>query len=278
MHIGVYNFATDYSMPIDELARALEERRFESLFLPEHTHIPASRRSPWAGGSELPKEYWHTLDPFVALAIAAAATTHLKLGTGICLVTERDPIVTAKSVATLDLLSKGRFLFGIGAGWNAEEMENHGTEFDSRFRLMSERVQAMKAIWTEEEASFHGDFVDFDSIWCHPKPYQKPHPPILLGGESQYTLQRIAEFCDGWFPRGRGGFDPVSKLDTLKALFEQAGRDISELSVTVFGARAEREVLDYYRAAGITRVLFVLPSAGREVILPKLDEYAALMS
>jgi probable F420-dependent oxidoreductase len=278
MHIGVYNFVTDYSMPIDELARALEERRFESLFLPEHTHIPASRRTPWPGGSELPKEYWHTLDPFVALMAAAAVTSNLKLGTGICLVTERDPIVTAKSVATLDLLSKGRFLFGIGAGWNVEEMENHGTEFDSRFRLMEERVKAMKAIWTEDAASFRGEFVDFDPIWCYPKPQQQPHPPILLGGESKYTLQRIAGFCNGWLPRGRGGFDPVSKLDTLKALFEEAGRDIGELTVTVFGARAEREVLDYYRAAGITRVLFGLPSAGRDVILPKLDEYAALMS
>ncbi len=204
MHIGAVIFATDYSIRIDELARALEERGFESLLLPEHTHIPASRRTPRPGGGELPKEYWHTHDPFVALSFAAAATTKLKLGTGICLLPQRDPIVTAKSVASLDMLSGGRFIFGLGGGWNVEEMENHGARYQTRFKLLRERVLAMKAIWTEDAAAFHGEMVDFDPVWAYPKPVQKPHPPILLGGESDYTLARVIEFCDGWLPRARG--------------------------------------------------------------------------
>src|SRR5437660_12877741 len=162
MHIGICMFATDYAIRADELARAAEERGFESLFVPEHTHIPAGRRTPFPGGGQLPKEYSHTFDPFVSLMAAAAATTRLKIGTGICLIIERDPITTAKEVASLDLLSGGRVLFGIGGGWNAEEMENHGTDFKSRFRLLRERVLAMKEIWTKEEAAFHGAFVNFD--------------------------------------------------------------------------------------------------------------------
>ena len=182
MKIGFYYFATDYSMPVVEAARALEQRGFESLFLPEHTHIPVSRRTPWPGGAPLPKEYSHTLDPFVGLAAAAAATTTLRLGTGVCLLTERDPIVTAKEVATLDLVSGGRFEFGIGAGWNVEEMENHGTRFDTRFRVMVDRIKAMQAIWTQDEATYRGEFTNFEAIWQWPKPVQKPHPPVLLGG------------------------------------------------------------------------------------------------
>ena len=211
MKIGFYYFATDYSMPVVEVARALEERGYESLFVPEHTHIPASRRTPWPGGAELPREYSHTLDPFVALAAAAAATRNLRLGTGICLLTERDPIVTAKEVATLDLISDGRFEFGIGAGWNVEEMANHGTAFDTRFRVMVDRAKAMQAIWTQDEAAYHGEFTSFEPIWSWPKPVQKPHPPILLGGETKYTLRRVMEFCDGWFPRGRAFADPGSR-------------------------------------------------------------------
>ena len=197
MHIGVYIFATDYSIRTDELARALEDRGFESLFLCEHTHIPTSRRTPWPAGGELPKEYSHTHDPFVALAFAAAATAKLKLGTAICLVPQRDPIVTAKSVASLDTLSGGRFVFGIGGGWNVEEMENHGAVYETRFKLLRERVLAMKALWTEEAAAFHGEFVDFDPVWAYPKPMQKPHPPVILGGETKHTLRRVVAFCDG---------------------------------------------------------------------------------
>ena len=218
MHTGVLMFATDYSIRIDELARETEARGFESLFVPEHTHIPTSRRSPFAGGAELPKEYWHTLDPFVGLMAAAAVTKNLKVGTGICLIPERDPIVTAKEVASLDLLSGGRFEFGIGGGWNIEEMENHGARYNTRFKLMRERILAMKALWTEEEAEYHGDMVNFDKVWSYPKPTQKPHPPIILGGETDYTLRRVVEFCDGWFPRpGRCtglGHDQMSSKST----------------------------------------------------------------
>jgi probable F420-dependent oxidoreductase len=277
MHVGLHMFATEYAIHVAELAREAERRGFESLLLPEHTHIPASRRSPWPGGPNLPQEYWHTHDPFVALAIAAAATTTLRLGTGICLVTERDPITTAKCVATLDVLSNGRVLFGIGGGWNAEEMENHGTEFKSRFALLRERVLAMKEIWTKEEARFHGRFVNFDPIWAYPKPAQRPHPPVLLGGESGYTLDRVVEFCDGWLPRGRGNFDLAAGMADLKARADKAGRDAKAISVSVFGASPDRAVLDRYAALGVTRVTFGLPSKDRETVLPLLDQYAKLI-
>jgi probable F420-dependent oxidoreductase len=277
MHVGLHMFATEYAIHIAELAREAERRGFESLFLPEHTHIPTSRRSPWPGGPDLPQEYWHTHDPFVALAIAAAATTTLKLATGICLIIERDPITTAKCVASLDVLSGGRFLFGIGGGWNAEEMENHGTEFKSRFALLRERVLAMKEIWTRDEAEFHGRFVNFDPIWAYPKPTQKPHPPVLLGGETAHTLQRVVDFCDGWLPRGRGGFDIAPGLADLKVRAAKAGRDAKTISVTVFGASPEPAALDRYASLGVTRVTFGLPSKDRETVLPLLDRYAKLI-
>ena len=276
MKVGVFIFATEYAIRIDELARELESRGYDSLFVPEHTHIPTSRRSPWPGGAPLPKEYIHTLDPFVGLTAAASVTTKLRIGTGICLMSQRDPIVTAKAVASLDYLSNGRFDFAIGAGWNAEEMENHGTVFETRFRVMAERIRAMKTIWTEEEAEFHGEFVDFDPIWSYPKPVQKPHPPLLLGGETKYTMKRIVDFADGWFPRPRS-FDPAEGMAHLAQIAAEADRDMSTISCTVFGAKPDRETLDRYANAGIDRVLFGLPPAGRDVVLPKLDEYAKLI-
>jgi probable F420-dependent oxidoreductase len=274
MKIGFFHFATDYSMPVVEVARALEERGYESLFLPEHTHIPVSRRSPWPGGAELPRQYSHTLDPFVGLAAAAAATKNLRLGTGICLLTERDPIVTAKEVATLDLISNGRFEFGIGAGWNAEEMENHGTAFETRFRVMVDRAKAMQAIWTQEEAAYDGEFARFEPIWSWPKPVQKPHPPILLGGESKHTLRRVMEFCDGWFPRGRGFADPEAEMRRLRRFADEAGRDFSTVSTTLFGAIPDATYLDRCRAAGVDRALLALPPEGRDKVMPVIDEYA----
>ena len=180
LQIGVFYFPTDYGMDAVELARALEERGFESLFLCEHTHIPTSRRTPFPAGGELPKRYVHTHDPFVTLSFIAAATKTLKLGTGICLMTQRDPIITAKMVASLDQMSGGRFVFGVGGGWNREEMEDHGTRYETRFRLLRERLMAMKALWTEDEAEFHGEFVDFDPAWCWPKPAQRPACPSRL--------------------------------------------------------------------------------------------------
>ncbi len=277
MKIGFYYFATEYSMPIVEVARALEERGYESLFVPEHTHIPASRRTPWPGGAELPKQYAHTLDPYVALAAAAAATKMLRLGTGISLLTERDPIVTAKTVATLDLISGGRFEFGIGAGWNVEEMENHGTKFEDRFRVMVERAKAMQAIWTQDEAAYEGEFVKFEPIWSWPKPVQKPHPPILLGGETKYTLQRVMEFCDGWFPRGRGFDDPKTEMARLKRFADEAGRDPSTVSTTLFGTKPDAGYVEQCRAAGLDRALFALPPEGRDSVMREIDRHTVFI-
>ncbi|HEY7601976.1 MAG TPA: LLM class F420-dependent oxidoreductase [Methylomirabilota bacterium] len=278
MQIGAFIFPTEYSIRIDELARALEERGFESLFVTEHTHIPASRRTPWPGGGTLPKEYAHTLDPFIGLMAAASATSRLRVGTGICLVIEHDPIVLAKVVASLDLLSNGRVLFGVGAGWNAEEMEHHGTAFPTRFRVMRERIQAMKAIWTQDEAEFHGEFVNFDRLWSYPKPVQRPHPPVILGGGGRHTLRRVVEFCDGWFPQGRRGADAVlAELEELRAEARRAGRDPKMISVSVFGGKADAATVERYREAGIDRVVVPLPSEGRERVLPLLDQHAALL-
>lgn len=278
MHIGAMIFATDYSIRTDELAIAMEERGFESLFLPEHTHIPTSRKSAWAGGPDLPKDYWHTHDPFVGLAYAAAVTKKLKLGTGICLLAQREPIVTAKSVASLDMMSGGRFIFGIGGGWNVEEMEDHGVQYKTRFARMRENVLAMKALWTQEEAAFQGDFVNLDDCWAYPKPAQDPHPPIILGGETDYTLRRIVEYGDGWLPRARHGFDAAENMARLARMAEAGGRDASEFSVSVFGAPDDKAMLDGWAEAGVTRALLTLPSEPRDDALRRLDRYAAVLS
>src|SRR5881628_3134861 len=246
MLIGAAIFATDDAIRPDELARELEQRGYESLWLPEHTHIPASRRSPYPGGGDLPKEYWHTHDPFLALTAAAMATKKLRVATGICLIIQRDPIITAKQVASLDMLSGGRFIFGIGGGWNAEEMENHGTNFKKRWRVLRERVLAMKEIWTKEEAEFHGEFVNFDKIWCSPKPVQKPHPPILMGGDGATTFDRVIEFCNGWMPLGYRVQGLAEKISTLRRRAEDAGRDPRSISITIFGAKPERQAIEQF--------------------------------
>jgi probable F420-dependent oxidoreductase len=278
MHYGVVMFPTHYAIRPDELARAAETRGFESLWVPEHTHIPVSRRSPWPGGPNLPKEYWHSHDPFVALATAAAVTTKLRVGTGICLVVERDPITTAKEVASLDHLSRGRFLFGIGGGWNAEEMEHHGTAFKTRWRLLRERVLAMKEIWTKDEAEFHGEFVNFDKLWSYPKPAQKPHPPILMGGDGPTTFDRVVEFADGWMPiAARMGSGFTDKIAALHRKAKEAGRDPKSISITAFGVKPDRAALDPIEAAGVERVIFNLPPEGPEKVLPLLDSYAKLI-
>lgn len=279
MHFGVSMFPADFAIPIDELAREVEARGFESLWVPEHTHIPVNRRSPYPGGGDLPPEYWRATDPFVGLGVAAGATRNLKLGTAVCLVIERDPIIMAKQVASLDWLSHGRFLFGIGAGWNAEEMENHGTAFPTRYHVMRERILAMKEIWAKDEAEYHGTFVNFDPIWSWPKPAQKPHPPILLGGETTYTMRRIVEFCDGWIPRGRRGPDViVNGIKQLRAMAEKAGRDPRTITTTVSGARDNPADLEAYREAGVERVNLPLPPAPRDTVLPVLDRYARLLA
>ena len=278
MHIGVMIFDTDYSMPVNELAIALEERSFESLFVPEHTHIPASRESAWPGGANLPKDYWHTFDPFVSLSFAAAATKNLKVGTGICLLPQRDTIVAAKLVASLDRMSEGRFLFGIGGGWNKEEMGHHGVAYTERFARMEEQVAAMKGLWQEEEFGYQGEYVKFTPSWAHPKPVQTPHPPILLGGETDYTLRRVVKYCDGWLPRARHGFDAAANMMRLHEMADSVGRSMETLSVTVFGAPGDRATLASYQEAGVERALLGLPSADKDVVLPMLDKFQELLS
>jgi probable F420-dependent oxidoreductase len=277
MHLGVYIFPTDYSIQPVELASALEERGLESLFVPEHTHIPLSRRTPWPGGGPLPKEYSHTHDPFVALSFAAAATKNLIVGTAISLLPQRDAIVTAKAVASLDMLSGGRFVLGLGAGWNQDEMENHGVVYADRFKLMEEKIQAMQAIWTQEEAAFQGERINFDPMWSYPKPVQKPHPPVILGGETKFTMRRIVKYCDGWLPRARHDYDVLAGVSQLSQIAAEEGRDMSTLQVSVFGARADADLLKSYTDAGIKRSILPLPSEPADKILPRLDRYAELL-
>ncbi len=276
MRVGASYFPTDYGIDIGELAAALEARGFESLFVPEHTHIPVSRRTPFPAGGEVPKRYLHGHDPFIALSFAAAATRRLLLGTGVCLLPQRDAIVTAKCIASLDRLSGGRFIFGIGGGWNVDEMENHGARYETRFKLMRERVLAIKALWTQEKAQFHGEMVNFDPVWLYPKPEQLPYPPILLGGESDHTLKRVVEYCDGWFPRANLRFEARSGRERLARMAEAAGRDPATLSISVFRAPADKAVLDGYREVGIERALLDIPDLGRDEILAFLDERAPL--
>ncbi len=277
MKFGASIFVTDSSIRPNELARELEQREFESFWIPEHTHIPVSRRTPYPAGGELPQEYWQTYDPFLSLTAAAAATTTLRLATGICLVIERDPIVTAKEVATLDKLSNGRVIFGIGGGWNAEEMENHGTDYKKRWRILRERVLAMKEIWTKDEAEFHGEFVNFDPILSFPKPAQKPHPPIVMGGNGPTTFDRVTEYCDGWMPIAMRSGDLAERIPTLKRQVEAAGRNPDSISISVFAAKPDQAYIDKLENTGVHRAVFLLPPAGRDVVLPLLDRYAELM-
>lgn len=277
MHIGTFIFATDYAVRADELAAELERRGYESLFVPEHTHIPTSRKTPWPGGGDLPEEYWHTHDPFVSLSFAAAATKTLKLGTGICLLPQRDTLITAKLVASLDLMADGRFLFGIGGGWNEDEMNHHGTDYGTRFKRMEEQVRAMQRLWTEETASYDGDYVQFSESLSYPKPAQRPWPPVLLGGETDHTLRRIVQYCDGWLPRGRGGFDPAEQMQRLRRVAEAHGRAMDTLTVTLFGVRPDPAALDACREAGMTRVLLPLPPKSKDEVWPVLDRYQHLL-
>ena len=281
MKYGAMMFSTDYSIRPYDLAKMLEERGFESMWVPEHTHIPANRQSPWPGGGDLPKDYWHTYDPFVALTAAATVTNTIKLGTGICLMIERDPITTAKEIASLDLISNGRFIFGIGGGWNSEEMEDHGTDFRTRWRLLRENILAMKQIWTAGEAEFHGEYVNFDKMWAYPKPLQKPHPPILMGGDGPTTFDRVVEYCDGWMPigsRNSGGPSLSEKIVLLKRQASEAGRDPESLDITSFGVRPDPELVTRLEESGVNRIIFTLPSEERAQVTPLIDECARLIS
>ncbi len=275
MKFGIGMFPTEYAMWPAELGRACEERGFDSLYFPEHTHIPTSRQTPYPGGGDLPREYTHTLDPFVALTAVAAATSTLRLGFGVCLVTERDPISTAKAVATLDLVSGGRVDFGVGAGWNVEEMANHGTDARRRFRLQRERVEAMKEIWTQDEAAYHGELVDFDPVWQWPKPAQSPHPPVLIGNNGPNAVNRVLRYGDGWLPLGlRGREGLVDEIRDLRSRGADAGR--GHLPVILFGCEETEAAISEMIEAGVDSLLFVLPSVPADEMLPLLDARAEL--
>jgi probable F420-dependent oxidoreductase len=265
-------FATDFSIQPVELAVEAEKRNFESLWFPEHTHIPASRKTPWPGGAELPKEYWHTHDPFVALGAAAAATKKLKLGTGVCLVIERDPIVLAKEVASLDMISGGRVLLGIGAGWNVEEMENHGAIAKRKWKIVKEKILAMREIWTKEAAEFHGEFVNFDPIWSYPKPVQPGGPPVLMGSQSKRVFERTAAYCDGWMPINFPRYDFADGVKQLREAEKRAGR--KQLSLSLFGAPNKDDDIKRFLDLGFERMIFGLPPAPRDTVLPLMDNYA----
>lgn len=263
MDFGVAYFPTHDGIHPAELARLLEDRGQESLFLPEHTHIPASRESAWGGGAVLPQKYYHCYDLFVAATAALGATTRLRVGSGVCLIVERDPIVTAKEVASVDHLSGGRFEFGIGSGWNLEEMRHHGTDPATRLTLMRERVEAMTAIWTSHEATYHGRFVNFDRIWQYPKPAQRPHPPILIGGSGPTVLDRVEAYGTAWFPDYDGTDEHLSRIVEATKRVE----------VQVCGAPARPEILARLRDAGVRRVLRWLPSGPRGPIERVLDRW-----
>ena len=277
MQLGIFSFNTEYGIRPDDLARALEERGYESLWLPEHTHIPASRLSPYPGGGDLPRPYYHMADPFVSAMAAAAATKRLLVGTAICLVIEHDPIVLAKQVATLDLLTGGRFILGVGAGWNAEEMENHGTPFKRRFKVLEERVKAMKEIWAQEEASFSGEFVNFEKIISYPKPVSKPHPQILFGGATPRARQRVVDFCDGWIPIDVLSDDMPEAMADLREKASAAGRDPAGIPVSIFAFDgADGDAILKYRDMGVDRMVLVAPRE-RDAALAFVDRFAEMV-
>ena len=274
---GIMMFPTDYAIDPATLAKEVEDRGFDSLWFPEHSHIPTKRESPYPGGGDLPKMYIHTYDPFVALTAAAAATTRLKLATGICLVIQRDPIHLAKEVASLDRLSGGRFLFGVGAGWNREEMAHHGTNPKTRMRRFAETIKACRELWTKDEAEFHGDYVDFESSWAWPKPVQQPHPPVIVGGMGPGVEDRILDFGDEWLPQNvdiRNADDFAQRAETLQSRAIDAGRE--RIPMSLFGAATDEKSLRAYEQIGLDRIIFGVSSADRDTVLKELDGLAEL--
>lgn len=282
MDIGVMIFPTDKSIQPVQLAREVEARGFESLWFPEHSHIPVSRETPWGGrkgAPPLPEMYWRAHDQFVGLATCAAVTDKIRLGTGITLVAQRDAIWLAKEVASLDMISNGRFELGVGYGWCVEEMRNHGLVFNQRRELLREKILLMKELWTTDEASFDGDHIQFEKSWAWPKPTQQPHPPILMGGAvGPKTAAHIAEFCDGWLPLG-GAHSIDTGLSQIKTACEKIGRDPSSVALSMFYARAAKpDDIKAQTDLGARRVILPLPSESPAVVLPLLDKYAAMIS
>jgi probable F420-dependent oxidoreductase len=280
MKLGINIFPTDKTVDPATLARAVEERGFESLWFPEHSHIPVSRRTPWGGQADappLPEMYWRTYDQYVALMAAATATSTLKVGSGITLVAQRDPIWLAKQVATVDSLSGGRLLFGIGYGWNKEEMAHHGVKYTERRALLREKVLLMKELWTADEAAFHGELLQLDASWAWPKPVQKPQPPIIMGGAAgPKTFAHIMEFCDGWMPI-YGQYPTIEKLDDMRKAADIAGRDPATVEVGMFNSPRDIAKLEELSAAGVTRAVFSLPPVGADIVMEKLDKYASFI-
>ncbi len=278
MKIGGVMFFTEYSMMPAALGVAMEERGFESLWVPEHSHIPLSRLSPYPSGGPLMRPYYDIMDPFLVLNSAAAATRRLKIGTGVCLIAQRDPIQTAKLVSSIDQLSGGRFLFGVGNGWNQDEIENHGTVFATRHKLARERIEAMKAIWTHDDAEYHGEFVNFGPMNQWPKPVQKPYPPVIVGGAFPYAARRAIRYGDGWIPRA----DKLEKdgvgvlIDRFRLMATEAGRDPASLPITIFRVPDDIKQLRYCQEIGVDRVVFSIPAEKQDHILPILDRWHAL--
>ena len=279
LKFGASMFFTDYSMAPGELAQALEARGFESVWAPEHSHIPLSRKTPFPGGGDLPKKYYDAMDPFVTLTAAAVATKTLKIGTGVCLIAQRDPIQTAKLVASIDQISQGRFLFGIGNGWNQDEMENHGTAFETRHLLAREKVEAMKEIWTKTKPEYHGEMVKFDAMMVWPKPVQKPHPPVIVGGAFPYSARRAIRYGEGWIPQAsRGAYTEIADMiPRFRQMAAEAGRDPASIEISSWFPRREPDLMKRYEDLGVSRVVFNLDSEPSEKVLPVIDELAALM-
>lgn len=276
MKYGVLVFPTDYSIDPVTLGKEAEARGLNSIWFPEHTHIPASRETPWPGGADLPQDYWHCMDPFTALAAVASVTSKIKLGTGICLVVEHEPIALAKQIATLDYISEGRFLFGVGGGWNVEEMANHGTDFKRRWKVQRERIEAMKEIWTKDDAEYHGEFVDFDPIWSWPKPKQAGGPPVYVGGDGPNTFKRVIRYGDAWMPIGvrlRGSIQ--EKMAELKSMAEEAGR--GPIPVAIYGVAPTPEVVNSYIEAGVDEAIFWMPSIDESKSMQMMDAYTNVM-
>ena len=278
MKYGVFIFATDLAMDPVSLAVAAEERGFESLFVPEHVHMPVERetRFPRSEDGSLPDEYRRIHDPFVALAAAAGATSEIRLGTGICLVTEHEPIALAKQIASLDMISGGRFEFGIGAGWLAEEMEPLGVHFADRWKVTEQRIAAMKEMWTQDEAEYHSEFVDIPKTYVIPKPTQNPHPPILIGAGSKWARQRIVDWADGWLPNITAPGFVERGIQDIQSRASEAGRDFDEISINVFGA--VEDGLAEYERMGVDRCIFRLPDEGADTVVPELDRLAKLIA
>lgn len=278
MHIAVVSQNTEYGIRPDVCARAAEARGFESIWFPEHTHIPAARTTPYPLGGELPRQYSHFMDLFVSMQAAVGATTRIKVASGICLLMEHDPIIAAKAIATLDYLSGGRILFGVGGGWNREEMANHGTRFEDRWKVLRERVLAVKEIWTKDEASFRGNYVDFDRIWCWPKPVQRPHPPVLLGALVGAGIQRVVDYCDGWIVVAPSAAALAEAQADMRRRAEKAGRDASTIPITIFQpSEMDAAVLDVYAAAGVERVVQFLPPDTEAEAMGMMDRIATFV-